>query len=379
MQPGKISMIQVPSNTPIISADSHVLEPGDLWTKALDERFGDKLPHVIKRFNGHEGTFFYLGRAGEAARIDELVNATADDERLRNLVQAGHDPVHRLALIKADGIAAEVLNPTWALWVPRIPEGDMRRACAQVYNDWIIEYCSQDPKRFVAIALIPIDDVEWAIAEAHRVAKRGLRGVMVPTRPIDGAPPYRNAVYDGFWAAAEQLNMPVTLHIVTGRARDPFTYHGAEERGEVPGSFIDLFAEAAPVLANEFIFGGIFDRFPGLKVFLSEYDASWLPILKYRVDRIETFPGLAPLKKRARAYVDENIFVGIINDPLAAKLRYEIGVDRIMWGSDFPHPPCTYPNTMARIGTVLDGIPNEERAAITGGNVSRLYGIDLPS
>jgi len=159
--------------------------------------------------------------------------------------------------------------------------------------------------------------------------------------------------------------------------RDPFTYHGANERGEVPRSFLELFGEAAPVLANEFIFGGIFDRFPKLTVFLSEYDASWLPILKYRIDRIERFPGLTPLKKPARVYVDENVFVGIINDPLAAKLRHEIGLDRIMWGSDFPHPPCPYPHTRQRIGEILVGIPETDRAAIISGNVSRLYGIDV--
>src|SRR2546426_142642 len=177
------------SNGLIISADSHVLEPGDLWTKALGGRFGDALPRIVKGFGGHEGTFFYLGRPGEAARIDELVNAVGDDQRVKELVQAGSDPVFRVKLMKADGVAAEVLNPTFALWVPRIP-------------------------------------------------------------------------------------VPVTLHIVTGRVRDPFTYHGANERGEVPRSFLELFGEAAPVLANEFIFGGIFDRFPKLTVFLSEYDAS---------------------------------------------------------------------------------------------------------
>ena len=91
----------------------------------------------------------------------------------------------------------------------------------------------------------------------------------------------------------------------------------------------------------------------------------------------EKFPGLTPLKKRARAYVDENVFVGIINDPLAGKLRHEIGINRIMWGSDFPHPPCPYPHTRQRIGEILGDIPAAERTAMTSGNVSKLYGIDL--
>jgi predicted TIM-barrel fold metal-dependent hydrolase len=369
-------MIASPARTPIISADSHVLEPGDLWQKALGPAWGDKVPHVIDGFEGHPGNFFFLGRAGEAARIDELVNATADDARLRDLVRAGCDPAFRLSLMKADGVAAEILNPTWALWVPRIPDPALRRACAAVFNDWILDYCAVDPKRLLGVGIVPIDDVAWAVKEAQRIIGRGLRGIMVPTQPIEGAPPYRDRAYDGFWAAAAEAGVPVTLHIVTGRVRDPFTYHGADERGEVPRSFLELFGEAAPVLANEFIFGGIFDRFPTLQVFLSEYDASWLPILKYRVDRIETFPGLMKLKKRARAYIDENIHVGIINDPLAAILRHEIGVDRIMWGSDFPHPPCPYPHTQKKIQEILGSVPAQEFAAMVCDNVVRLYNID---
>ena len=366
------------TNGLIVSADSHVLEPGDLWTKALGARFGDALPRIVKGFEGHEGTFFYLGRPGEAARIDELVNAVGDDARITELVRAGSDPDFRLQLMRSDGVAAEVINPTFALWVPRIPDPAMRRACAQVFNDWIVDYCARSPRRLLGVGIVPIDDAQWAVEEARRIIRRGVRGIMVPTQPIEGAAPYRSPVYDPFWAVVEEARVPVTLHIVTGRVRDPFTYHGADERGEVPRSFLELFGEAAPVLANEFIFGGIFDRFPKLVIFLSEYDASWLPILKYRVDRIEKFPGLAPLKRRARAYVDENVVVGIINDPLAAKLRQEIGIDRIMWGSDFPHPPCPYPHTRERIGEILAGIPEADRAAIVAGNVSRLYDIDLP-
>jgi uncharacterized protein len=362
----------------IISADSHVFEPGDLWSRALGSRFGDRVPHAVDRFDGHEGRFFFVGRPGEAAKMDELVDANAKDRRLEDLARAGSDPAYRLQLMAKDNIAAEVLNPTWGLWIPRIPDAAVRNACAEVYNDWIQEYCSQDLKRLLAVAMVPIIDVDWAVKELERVVKRGARGVMIGTSPIDGARPYRDPQYDRFWAAAEQAALPVTLHIVTGKVRDPFTYHGAREREDVPASFIELFQEAAPVLANEFIFGGIFDRFPGLKVFLSEYDASWLPILKYRVNRIERFPAFDHLKKKpASRYVEENVFAGIINDPLAAKLRSEIGVDRIMWGSDFPHPPCPYPNTTQNVERVLGDMSPEDRFKVVAGNVMKLYDIQL--
>ena len=363
----------------IISADSHVLEPGDLWAKALGHRFGDAVPRAVHHFAGQDGRFFYLGRPGEAAKMDELVDANAKDRRLEELALAGRDPVFRMKLMAADQVAAEVLNPTWGLWIPRIPDAPLRHACAEVYNDWILEYCSQDLKRLLPIPLIPILDVDWAVGELERVLKRGARGVMIGTNPVDAnATPYRDAMYDPFWARAQESAVPLTLHIVTGRVRDPFTYHGATERQLVAGTFIELFQEAAPVLANEFVFGGIFDRFPRLKIFLSEYDASWLPILKYRLDRIERFPGFDYLERRpARRYVEENVYAGIINDPLAAKLRSEIGVDSMMWGSDFPHPPCPYPNTTQNVERVLGDMSPEDRHKVVAGNVMKLYDIRL--
>ena len=358
----------------VISADSHVVEPFDLWVKALGAQYGDRVPHLVKSFDGRPGNYFYCGR--EAALVEELVS-TNEKDRAEDLVRAGRDPAFRLKLIDADGVAAEVVNSTWTLYAMRIEDGRLRRACCSVFNDWITEYCSQDLKRLIGVAMVPVDDVEWGIAEMQRVARKGLRGVMIATQPLEGARPYRDRTYDRFWAAAQEMDMPVAIHIVTGRVRDPFTYHGEEERGEVPRSFIELFAEAAPVLANEFIFGGIFDRFPRLKLIASEYEASWIPHFRFRLDRIERFPGLAPLKKRARDYLRENIYLGIVNDPLAADMRHEIGVDRIMWGSDFPHPPCTYPNTHKILDRILAGVPADERHKIVAGNVMSLYNIRL--
>ena len=115
-------------------------------------------------------------------------------------MQAGSDPVFRVKLMKADGVSAEVLNPTFALWVPRIPDPAMRRACAEVFNDWIVEYCASASERLLGVAIVPIDDPDWSVNEAKRIIRRGARGIMVPTQPIEGAAPYRSAVYDSFWA-----------------------------------------------------------------------------------------------------------------------------------------------------------------------------------
>jgi predicted TIM-barrel fold metal-dependent hydrolase len=223
--------------------------------------------------------------------------------------------------------------------------------------------------------MVPIDDVAWGVREAERIAKKGLKGVTVHAVLPEGLPPYRNAKYDPFWAAAEALGLPVTLHIITGRVRDPFTYHGPEEREEAPASFIEMFQEIMPILARDFIFGGILDRFPRLKLILSEYEASWIPMFRYRLDRIEKFPGLQKLKKHAQEYLDSNVYCGVIKDPLAKRFRQEIGINRLMWGSDFPHPQCTFPDTHKILAEILDGIPAAERKRIVEDNVREAYNI----
>ena len=357
----------------VISADSHVLEPPDLWTGVLAARWGEGVPRFSDSFRGEEGTFFFTGREvlrlGSSRDIDQ-------EERYRNLQAAGRDPSIRLRIMDREGIAAEILNASWAMLTPRILDGELRRACAAVFNDYLVDYASHDRRRLVGVALLPIDDVPWALAELERMAGAGIGGVMVPVNPIAGAAPYRDPRYDPVWASAVEKKLPVTLHSGTGKVPDPGTCF-ATDLQNVPGTFIEYFAEAAPVLTNEFIFGGVFDRFPGLRLYLSEFDASWLPILRYRLLRIEKFPGLSPLAKPAPRYLDDNVHIGFINDPLAAGLRHEIGVDRMLWGSDFPHPPCPFPNIRQRLDAeILVDVPEEERRRLVADNVAALYGID---
>ena len=357
----------------VISSDSHVMEPFDLWQTALGGRFGDAVPRLVTSYDGLDGNFFFCGR--ETCRVDELMVSGAGDALIAKLIAAGCEPATRRSMLDEEGIAAEVLNATWTLYVMRIEDGVLRRACCEVFNDWLAEFCRDDPRRFLGVAMIPIDDVEWAVREVARIAALGLRGVMIATNPGAGARPYRDPYYDRFWAAAASHRLPVTLHIVTGTVRDPFTYLSPEERPEFPRSYIEIFNEAAPALASEFIFGGVLDRFPALKLFLSEYDASWIPYFKYRVERMAGFGILPPLKRTVEEYMRDNVFLSILADPLAMQLRDQIGVDQLMWGSDFPHPGGQYPDTKGRLAAYLGDAPADVQHKIAAANVMKLYDI----
>jgi predicted TIM-barrel fold metal-dependent hydrolase len=354
-----------------------VLEPFDLWEKALGKKYGDRVPRVVKRFEGQDGTFFFCGM--EACVLEEMVAATEKD-RVGELLLAGRDPAAREKCMNQDGVMAEVIHATWTLYTMRAGNPDLVRDSCQVFNDWLAEYCSHNPKRMVGVAMIPIDDVAWGVAELERVAKRGLKGAMIHTTNPEGTPPYRDPVYDPFWAAAQALGIPVTLHIITGRARDPYTFHGAE-RVEAPRASVGIWTEVWPVLSCDFIFGGVLDRFPRLQLVLSEYEASWVPYFKFRVERaMRLFTGEFGLRKPQRTvsqYLRENVYYGMIDDPLAFRWLDEIGADRIMWGSDFPHPPCTYPNTQKVLDDVLGKLPADARHRIQAQNVVDLYRIPV--
>ena len=363
----------------VVSADSHVLEPFDLWERTLGARYGDRVPRVVKRFAGRDGTFFYCGK--EACVLEEMVAVdVAGQERVDELLRAGADPAVREKCIDRDGVAAEVIHATWALYTMRADDPQLVRDCCRVFNDWLAEYCRHDPRRMIGVAMVPIDDVAWGVKELERVVKLGLRGAMIHTRNPEGTPPYRDPAYDPFWAAAQALNVPITLHIITGRARDAYTLHG-DERSEAPRCSVEIWTEVWPVLSTEFIFGGILDRFPRLRLVLGEYEVAWVPYFRFRVERAARLFtsdfGLRKPGRRPGEYLRDNIYFGMIDDPLAIRTLDDIGADRVLWGSDFPHPPSTYPNTHAVLDRVLGGLPLETQRDIAGRNVMKVYGIDL--
>ncbi len=363
----------------VVSADSHVLEPFDLWSRTLGAKYGDRVPRMVKRFAGRDGNFFYCGK--EACVLEELVSVdAASKERVDELLLAGHDPVTREKCMDKDGVMAEVIHATWTLYAMRIEDPVLLQECCRVFNDWLAEYCGHNPRRMVGVAMIPIGDVDWAVRELERVAGRGLRGAMIQTRNPEGTPPYRDPVYDRFWAAAQALDVPITLHIITGRARDPYTLHG-DDRSEAPRCSAEIWSEIFPVLSAEFFYGGILDRFPRLRLVLGEYEVAWVPYFKFRVERVgRLFTGDFGLRKPDRAigdYLRENVYFGMIDDPLAVRAVDEIGADRIMWGSDFPHPPCTYPRTHPTLDRILAGVAADAQRKIIGENVMGVYKIDL--
>ena len=210
--------------------------------------------------------------------------------------------------------------------------------------------------------MIPMDDVEWAVAELERIAKQGHRGAIINLIPPEGCAPYRDPIYDPFWARAEA---------------DPLHFHTKEEQGESPATQIALMYEVMGVLANEFIFGHILDRFPRLKLVCSEFEISWIPSFMYRLDQMQEDFGhrldLAKLDMRASDYMRQRIWHGVIDDPFAAESARKIGIDRVMWGSDFPHVRSIGLDAQSRLATMFEALSAADAKRLVGATVADVF------
>ncbi len=371
----------------LISADSHVMEPPDLWWNALGAKFGDRTPRLLDEYRGEKGSFFYSGYLGSPVQrvripLSNETEAAAFEAQEKGMEAVGYDPEVRVKWQVEGGIAAEVMNPTTMLGVMRNPDVPVLHACSEVFNDWMADFASYDPHRLVGVSVIPMHDVDWAVGEMKRTLNRGLKGPMINCQAPEGCPPYRDQAYDPFWAMAEEAGVPITLHILTGRVVDALFLarigQTPEETSANPGLWIDLFIEAQTVLANDFIYGGILDRFPNLKVLCSEFEVSWIPGFMARLDQIEDVAprlNLPKLEMKASDYMKTRVYHGFIDDTAAEYAIPHVGVDRVLWGSDFPHIRSIGLDAQSTLVQQLQIFTEEDQAKLVGENAAAVFGL----
>ena len=370
----------------IISADSHVYEPSDLWSNALGNKFGERTPRTITNYQGVEGTYFYSGYQGlpvtmvRQGTTYDSTNAARMEANEKGFSSCGFNPEVRVQFQIDAGLDAEVMNPTTMHTIMRNPDVEVLKACSEVYNDWESEFVSYDPKRLIGVSVITLHDVEWAVAELDRTMKMGLMNPTINCQAPDGCLPYRDRSYDPFWAAVNEAGVPITLHILTGKVLDTLilarTEQSEEERGGNPGSWIDLSSEIQNVLANDFIFGGVLDRFPHLKLCCSEFEVSWVPGFMARLDQIEVIAarlGVPKLDMKGSYYMRSRICHGFIDDTAATHAVSYIGADQVVWGSDFPHTRSIGLDVHSDLKNLLKGMPEDDQVKIAGTSAAKLF------
>ena len=369
----------------LISADSHVLSPPNLWVERIDRQFRERAPYIKRDVvNGVPGTFLFLeglppinvGQStGGGKSFEELPEhfreAGYEDGR-----PGGWDPVERIKdmdIMDIDEVEAEVIYTTQAFRQFRLKDPALQRACFSVYNDWLAEYCSYNPTRLTGLALISLYDIDEAVKELRRSAQMGLRGAMIWCSPPDDRP-YSSPVYDPFWAQAQELKMPLSLHSITGIG--PESQWDQKDRYV----FFIVFPMEVQRSLTTLTFSGVLERFPQLKIVSAENEIGWLPFFLQRIDGVqEEFRYLAPtsLKMKASEYFQRQVWACFIADPVGVANRHLIGVDKLMWSSDYPHVACTWPHSREIIERDFESVPEAEKWKIVRENVVKLYDLNL--
>ena len=380
----------------VISSDSHVIEPPDLWTDRIDRKFRDRAPQIVRKEN--QDQWWCDGRlvAGMVFAINagtrfEDPDKISDVGRFEETRLGGYIPDEHVKDMDADGVDAGILFPSNAFKLYNsVADSELLSACFRVYNDWINEFCKSHPKRLHGIAMLNIDDVADGVKELERCAKLGFAGAMIhvfpPLYPHEGRR-YWSPDFEPLWSAAEDLGMPLHLHILTNRRSFDEAIH--EPASQVAGfggdpslAFLACHDHWPKMSLGDIIFSGVFERHPKLHVGAVEFELSWIPHFLERMDYTYTDRGFFGTEKRPLAdgmlpsdYFHRNVFAGFQEDALGIDLREIIGVDNIMWGSDYPHPESTFPRSREILEEILSDCAEEEKAKIVGGNAARIYNL----
>jgi predicted TIM-barrel fold metal-dependent hydrolase len=356
----------------IISADSHIAEPEDLFTTRMPGHFGDRIPHVIiegEKAGWCAGDFLMSPYMG--------VPLTA---------WGGNDPDERIKELERDGIYGEVLYPTLGMYAFRwFDDSILLDAICRAYNDWLAEFCAHPSGRFRGAAMINVDDVESGVKEVERVSGAGFPAALLSVQRE--AQSYDEPQFDPLWAALEAAGMCIGFHLLSNRER-----HEAR-RGSFAKSFStfaspgDTVTESSHVQKTlaDMILSGVFERFPGLMVAAVEFEAAWAVPFCSIMDFKYTF-AMTRSKHAGRLwhrlpegtlpsdYFRRNVFVTFQEDALAVRMREELGTDRLLWGSDYPHQSGTFPESRTVIDELLGEVPCADATRMLQTNAAQAFG-----
>ncbi len=351
----------------LVSADSHVRLSHDQIKSHLAVKHHDEYERAVDEFTVR----VMASGAGKA-------NASAMqryDHPAFN--RPGHgDPYARLEDMDTDGVDAEVVYCEVSAYRYLYLLRDGWREATRAFNDAMHEFASADPKRLVVSYQIPIHDVAAAVDEVHRVAALGGKSLQLPVFPTElGQPDYFHERYDPLWSAISETSFPMCCHIGLNTALDDLTRRDPTPQN---GVMVPMTGLSAGEALGMWMLTGVLERFPELKLVFVEPGLGWVAWYLWIVDDMATrqkydFPELRELPS---FYFHRNISLTVIDEPDGLQLlRHRIGVENIMWSTDYPHPVSTWPRSREIVDEQFAGIPAEERELIVSGNASRVWNL----
>ncbi len=366
------------STMKIISADSHIIEPPDIWKKWVPAKFQERVPKMGKDKLGGDGWIYDngptepIGQSATAGKALEDINwfgYTYD-----TIVQGAFKGPPRIKEMDLDGVDAEVIyQPQRTMSYFMKQDREFQLAGIEGYNNWLAEdFCATDKKRLIGIAQMPNVGVDGMVAELQRARKKGHLGCVIATWP--SGKPQLSQEDDKFWAAAQDMNIPVSIHVSLigqlkmGNSDGSWKMAGSASKGMT----------AMPAAMGDMILSGVFDRFPKLQVIMVETGCGWIPYFMEQLDdrywrnRKQTN---CQIKRLPSEYWKSNWSATFIKDVYGLQNRATIGVENMLWSTDYPHAGNDWPYSRKTLKEMTAGIPDAEVDLIVAGNIKRLYNL----
>ncbi len=369
-----------------ISADSHLDIVPSRWTPHIPAKYREHAPADPQAFEASGWTVPPWEGIGR-----RVYPEVATGEGFNDPPGTG-SPQQRVRELDIDGVDAEILfsgvqgPPSWR---STIKDDAAYLAVLRAYNEFLWQdYCAVAPDRLLGLGVIPVTGVDDAIREMEYCVQHGLVGVQLGSFPSGLSHP--SAADDRFWAASLDLKCPVTVHVEFGfpnttyGAKGPaFVYPKRPDKG-----FNDIILRYAKygfrgaLHAVQLVWGGVFDRFPDFRIYFAETQIGWLPNFFEQMDNhykrhqlwAGRLLGLPELKRLPSDYVKEHCYWGFQYNPVGVREMYrEVGVDRIMWATDFPHGECDWPYSQDVLAESFAGIPDDARHKVIAGNAIEFF------
>lgn len=364
----------------VVDADSHILEPLDLWENYLEDRqYLPRAPRFPEDEDGNQQFMLdgvVLSRKGGLGVGGRNVRKKWDNslrqQRWEEQEPGGFDPHRRIADLDEEGVEAAMLYPTLGLRFTALDDGKLAAALCRAYNKWLADYCKPYPDRLFGVGAIPFQTPELAVEEMRfAVEKLGFRGVFIRPNPLQG----RNMDHPDFfpvWQAAQDLDCGIAVHeggnvrnnnqIGQDRFKNWAYVHAVTHPMEMQMAMMCL------------IFGGVLEKFPRLRVAFLEAGGGWLPFWLERLDEhVERLGWILPECKRpASEYFKRQCVIQVQSGESTIPMLAEmVGGDHIVWGSDYPHFDC---NWLGAVHSLLKlGMPGSTQRKILGETIARHY------
>ena len=368
----------------LFSVDDHIVEPAHVWSDHVPSRYKDRAPHVLDR----DGAQVWEWEGGREVTMG--LNAVAgkpreewgmEPVRFEDMIPGCYDPVERRKDLLSNGIFASVAFPTLPGFGGRkfasFGDKDLALACVRGWNDYVLEeWCAAAPEMFVPMTIAPTWDVDLAVAELERCVAKGSKALSWIEDPqMVGQPNYSGGYWDSLFAAAQDHDVPVCMHIGSGGAGSTLV-EGMNPMTEIAAAF----TIAARCAVNMMV-SPIPRRYPKVKLVWSEGGIGWIPAALERADRQWERHGYWTHIENSHLTPSEvartNMWFCMIEEPIGFKYRHDFTIDRILWESDYPHCDSPFPHAQAAAKSVFEEVDQDEVEKVTYRNAEELFKFPL--